>query len=272
MILTISCILTFVLLCVQTFFLGGSYVLGIPGLAAGAAGAVAGILLKRKDKYWPGVLAAAAGLLLAGACCVFQGFPAGEGTLQKKEELIRELAAAEDAETAGQLYEEYVADYGRDDHVSLVMARYYLAEGEYDKCSSMLAGMQNRTTIDYYLTAAELYNRDSELGYRLTALMLEAVENHPTWAQGHLILGIAYYENSYDIYDTAAEYYLKKAALLDQEDGYAPCWLGIVAYDNGDYAAAEKYLEAAGERAGDDIYLTNLISYYEAAVAKEVQD
>ena len=39
-----------------------------------------------------------------------------------------------------------------------------------------------------------------------------------------------------------------------------------------DQAAIGSRIKAARERAGDDIYLTNLISYYEAAVAKEVQE
>lgn len=273
MILTISCVILFVFLFVQTFFLGGSYMLGILGMAAAAAGIVLWILFKIAKKSRIAAITAVAGILVFGVCCACMAFPAKEGTLQEKAKLIQEMVTSKDTETAEERYEECIDYYGEDDDVHLAMAKYYLSVDDTDDCARMLDWVKNQTTIDFYLTKLEMYNRTPQPNSTyITSLLLDAVEDHPTWAKGHLLLGIAYTDNQYDIYKDAAEYYLRKAAALDPKDGYAPCWLEIVAYQRGDYEAAKEHLKDASALKGKDIYLTNLISYYKAAVEEEVQD
>lgn len=132
----------------------------------------------------------------------------------------------------------------------------------------MLFKLKNTTSIDYYCTMAEWYNKFDKGNFSyVVSTLLDAVAEHPYWAKGHLMLGLSYYENNDN---TSAIYYLKKAHLLDMSDGYSLCYLGVISYDRGSYKAAEKYLSDAKALAGKDSYLLSLIETYQECVAREV--
>ena len=257
----------FLILFLQTFFLGGAILPGIVGLLLGAAGIVSFILLKKQGKIRLGMASASAGLLLAVICCVFITPGIGRGTLQQKEALLKKLAASKTAESAEEKYNAYIDVYGEDDPSALCLAKYYMQAGEADKSRSMLFKLKNETSIAYYRTMVEWYNKFDKGNFSyVVSTLLDAVAEHPSWAQGHLLLGLSYYKNGDN---TSAIYYLKKAQLLDPSDGYSLCYLGVISYDRGSYKAAREYLNSAGKLAGKDKYLRSIIDTYQECVERE---
>ena len=259
----------FVILFLQTFFLGGAVLPGIVGLLLCAAGIVSLILLKKQGKIRLGMASASAGLVLAVICCIFITSGTGRGTLQQKEALLKKLAAAETVEAAEEKYNSYIEVYGEDDSSALCLAKYYMRADEADKSRSMLFKLKNKTSTDYYCTMAEWYNKFDKGNFSyVVSTLLDAVAEHPSWAKGYLMLGLSYYENGDN---TSAIYYLKKAQLLDPSDGYSLCYLGVISYDRGSYQAAQEYLNSAEKLAGKDEYLRSIIDTYQECVAREAK-
>lgn len=257
----------FLILTMQTFFLGGTVWLGIVGMLLSAAGVVLSFVLKKRKKYL-GNVSALAGLVISAVCCLFITSDSGTGTLQQKEILLGQMVSAKTAENAEEKYADYVEAYGEDDSSALCLAQYYMRAEEADKSRSMLFKLKNKTSIDYYCTKAEWYNKFDKGNFSyVVSTLIEAVAEHPYWAKGHLMLGLSYYENNDN---TSAIYYLKKAHLLDMSDGYSLCYLGVISYDRGSYKAAEKYLSDAKALAGKDSYLLSIIETYQECVAREV--
>ena len=60
-------IVIFLILTMQTFFLGGTVWLGIVGMLLSAAGVVLSFVLKKRKKYL-GNVSALAGIVIAGVC------------------------------------------------------------------------------------------------------------------------------------------------------------------------------------------------------------
>lgn len=260
--------IVFLVLLLQTFFLGGTVWLGVIGMLLCAAGIAASILLKKQGKNRFGMISASAGLVLAVVCCLFIASGAGAGTLQQKEILLKKLAAAETVEAAEEKYNSYIAVYGEDDSSALCLAKYYMQAEEADKSRAMLFKLRNEKSIEYYLTMINWYNKFSNDRYYIIDTLLDAVAEHPSWAKGHLMLGLSYYENGDN---TSAIYYLKKAQLLDPSDGYSLCYLGVISYDRGSYQAAQGYLDSAEKLAGKDNYLKSIIDTYRECVAREAK-
>ena len=259
----------FVILFLQSFFLGGAVLPGIVGLLLCAAGIVSLILLKKQGKIRLGMASASAGLVLAVICCIFITSGTGRGTLQQKEALLKKLAAAETVEAAEEKYNSYIEVYGEDDSSALCLAKYYMRADEADKSRSMLFKLKNKTSTDYYCTMAEWYNKFDKGNFSyVVSTLLDAVAEHPSWAKGYLMLGLSYYENGDN---TSAIYYLKKAQLLDPSDGYSLCYLGVISYDRGSYQAAQEYLNSAEKLAGKDEYLRSIIDTYQECVAREAK-
>ena len=259
----------FIILFLQTFFLGGAVLPGVAGMLLCAAGIVFLILLKKHGKTQLGTASASAGLIMAVICCIFITSSTGRGTLQQKEILMKKLAASQTAESAEEKYNDYTEAYGEDDSAVLCLAKYYIRADEADKSRSMLFKLKNKTSIDYYCTMAEWYNKFDKGNFSyVVSTLLDAVAEHPSWAKGHLMLGLSYYENGDN---TSAIYYLKKAQLLDPSDGYSLCYLGVISYDRGSYKAAQEYLNSAGKLAGKDEYLRSIIDTYQECVAREAK-
>ncbi len=257
----------FIILFLQTFFLGGAVLPGVAGMLLCAAGIVFLILLKKHGKTQLGTASASAGLIMAVICCMFITSGTGKGTLQQKEILMKKLAASKTAESAEEKYNDYTEAYGEDDSAVLCLAKYYIRADEADKSRSMLFELKNKTSIDYYCTMAEWYNKFDKGNFSyVVSTLLDAVAEHPDWAKGHLMLGLSYYENGDN---TSAIYYLKKAQLLDPSDGYSLCYLGVISYDRGSYQAAQGYLDSAEKLAGKDNYLKSIIDTYRECVARE---
>jgi len=260
--------IVFLVLLLQTFFLGGTVWLGVIGMVLCAAGIAASILLKKQGKNRFGMISASAGLVLAVVCCLFIASGAGAGTLQQKEALLKKLTAAETVEAAEEKYNSYIAVYGEDDSSALCLAKYYMQAEEADKSRAMLYKLRNEKSIEYYLTMINWYNKFSNDRYYIIDTLLDAVAEHPDWAKGHLMLGLSYYERKDN---TSAIYYLKKAQLLDPSDGYSLCYLGVISYDRGSYQAAQGYLDSAEKLAGKDTYLKSIIDTYRECVAREAK-
>lgn len=257
----------FIILFLQTFFLGGAVLPGIAGLLLCAAGIVSLILLKKQGRRCFGIISASAGLILSVVCCIFITSGAGTGTLQQKETLLKKIVSTKTVQTAEEKYNAYIETYGEDDSSALCLAKYYMKADEADKSRSMLFKLKNKTSIDYYRTMTEWYNKFDKGNFSyVVSTLLDAVAEHPSWAKGHLMLGLSYYENGDN---TSAIYYLKKAQLLDPSDGYSLCYLGVISYDRGSYKAAQEYLKRAGKAAKKDKYLTELIETYQECVARE---
>ena len=202
-------IVIFLILTMQTFFLGGTVWLGIVGMLLSAAGVVLPFVLKKRKKYLSNV-SALAGIVISVVCCLFITSDSGTGTLRQKEILLGQMVSAETAENAEEKY----------------AAQYYMRAEEADKSRSMLFKLKNITSIDYYCTMAEWYNKFDKGNFSyVVSTLLDAVAEHPYWAKGHLMLGLSYYENNDN---TSAIYYLKKAHLLDMSDGYSLCYLGVI--------------------------------------------
>ena len=259
--------IVFLVLLLQTFFLGGTVWLGVIGMLLCAAGIAASIILKKQGKNRFGMISASAGLVLAVVCCLFITSGVGKGTLQQKETLLKKLAAAETVEAAEEKYNSYIEVYGEDDSSALCLAKYYMKAEDADKSRSMLFKLKNKASTDYYCTMAEWYNKFDKGNFSyVVSTLLDAVAEHPSWAKGHLMLGLSYYENGDN---TSAIYYLKKAHLLDPSDGYSLCYLGVISYDRGSYQAAREYLNSAGKLAGKDKYLRSIIDTYQECVERE---
>lgn len=266
MLLILSSIV-FLILFLQTFFLGGAVLPGILGMLLCAAGIVWLLLLKKQGKHRLGAVSVSAGLILSVICCVFITPGARVGTLRHKEALLKRISSAESIETAEEKYNSCVKVYGEDDASALCLANYYIRADEADKGGSMLLELNNKTSIEYYLTRVACCNKSGGRSC-VTGTLFDAVAEHPSWAKGHLMLGLSCYERG-DY--TSAIYYLKKARLLDQSDGYSLCYLGVISYDRGSYRAAENYLTDAGKLAGNDSYLLGIIDVYRECVAREVK-
>ena len=258
----------FLVLFLQTFFLGGTVLPGIAGMLLCAAGIVTLILLKKQGKHRLGVLVSSVGLILSVLCCLSITPDFGAGTLQQKELLLKQIAFAEAVENAEEKYNAYIEVYGEDDSSALCLAKYYIRADEGDKSRSMLFKLKNDTSMEYYRTMAEWYNKFDKGNFSyVVGTLLDAVAEYPTWAQGHLMLGLSYYENGDN---TSAIYYLKKAQLLDPSDGYCLCYLGVISYDRGSYKAAQEYLNSAEKLAEKDEYLRKLVETWQECVAREV--
>lgn len=89
-------IVIFLILTMQTFFLGGTVWLGIVGMLLSAAGVVLSFVLKKRKKYLNNV-SALAGLVISVVCCLFITSDSGTGTLQQKEILLGQMVSAETA-------------------------------------------------------------------------------------------------------------------------------------------------------------------------------
>lgn len=136
------------------------------------------------------------------------------------------------------------------------------------KAEALLWKLKDEKSTEYYLTKVDWYNKFSNDRYYVIDTLLDAVAEHPTWAKGHLMLGLSYYEREDN---TSAIYYLKKAQLLDPSDGYSLCYLGVISYDRGSYKAAAEYLNSAEKLAGNDNYLRKIIDTYQEYVAREAE-
>lgn len=260
--------IVFIILFLQTFFLGGTVWLGIIGMLLCAAGIVLSILLKQKEKRRLAAISVSAGLILSVLCSVWITAGGGAGTLEQKSALLKEIASAETVQAAEEKYDTYIEVYGEDDTAVLCLAKYYMQAEEADKSESLLWELKDETSTEYYLTKVDWYNRFSnDRGY-VTTTLLDAVKEHPDWAKGHLMLGLSYYENGDN---TSAIYYLKKAQRLNPSDGYSLCYLGVISYDRGSYKAAAEYLNSAEKLAGNDNYLRKIIDIYQEYVAREAE-
>lgn len=260
--------IVFIILFLQTFFLGGTVWLGIIGMLLCAAGIVLSILLKQKEKRRLAAISVSAGLILSVLCSVWITAGGGAGTLEQKSALLKEIASAETVQAAEEKYDTYIEVYGEDDTAVLCLAKYYMQAEDADKSRSMLFKLKNEKSIEYYLTMINWYNKFSNDRYYIIDTLLDAVAEHPDWAKGHLMLGLSYYEREDN---TSAIYYLKKAQLLDPSDGYSLCYLGVISYDRGSYKAAAEYLNSAEKLAGNDNYLRKIIDTYQEYVAREAE-
>ena len=92
-------IVIFLILTMQTFFLGGTVWLGIVGMLLSAAGVVLPFVLKKRKKYL-GNVSALAGIVISVVCCLFITSGSGTGTLRQKEILLGQMVSAETAENA----------------------------------------------------------------------------------------------------------------------------------------------------------------------------
>lgn len=266
--LTILSSILFLILFLQTFFLGGTVWLGIVGMLLCATGMVLSVLLKRKEKQRLAGISVSAGVILSVICCVLITAGGGAGTLEQKSVLINEISNAENVQAAEEKYDAYTDLYGEDDISGLCLAKYYINADEKDKSNYMLSNIKNRTDTEYYLTKTDWYNKFSSDRTYVISTLLDAVTEHPDWARGHLLLGLSYYENG-DC--TSAIYYLKKAQLLYPSDGYSLCYLGAISYDRGSYKAATEYLASAEKLAKNDDYLQQIVDIYQECVAREVE-
>ncbi|RAQ30082.1 pilus assembly protein TadD [Hydrogeniiclostridium mannosilyticum] len=260
--------IVFIILFLQTFFLGGTVWLGIIGMLLCAAGIVLSILLKQKEKQRLAAISVSAGLILSVLCSVWITAGGGAGTLEQKSALLKEIASAETVQVAEEKYDTYIEVYGEDDTAVLCLVKYYIKADEADKSESPLWKLKDETSTEYYLTKVDWYNKFSNDRYYVIDTLLDAVAEHPTWAKGHLMLGLSYYEREDN---TSAIYYLKKAQLLDPSDGYSLCYLGVISYDRGSYKAAAEYLNSAEKLAGNDNYLRKIIDTYRECVAREAK-
>lgn len=92
-------IVIFLILTMQTFFLGGTVWLGVVGMLLSAAGFVLPFVLKKRKKYL-GNASALAGIVISVVCCLFITSDSGTGTLRQKEILLGQMVSAETAENA----------------------------------------------------------------------------------------------------------------------------------------------------------------------------
>lgn len=130
------------------------------------------------------------------------------GYATAKRDTSGQMVSAETSENVEEKYADYVEAYGEDDSSALCLAQYYMRAEEADKSRSMLFKLKNTTSIDYYCTMAEWYNKFDKGNFSyVVSTLLDAVAEHPYWAKGHLMLGLSYYENNDN---TSAIYYLKK--------------------------------------------------------------
>ena len=260
--------IVFIILFLQTFFLGGTVWLGIIGMLLCAAGIVLSILLKQKEKQRLAAISVSAGLILSVLCSVWITAGGGAGTLEQKSALLKEIASAETVQAAEEKYDIYIEVYGEDDTAVLCLAKYCIKADEADKSEALLWKLKDEKSTEYYLTKVDWYNKFSNDRYYVIDTLLDAVAEHPTWAKGHLRLGLSYYEREDN---TSAIYSLKKAQLLDPSDGYSLCYLGVISYDRGSYKAAAEYLNSAEKLAGNDNYLRKIIDTYQEYVAREAE-
>lgn len=100
-------IVIFLILTMQTFFLGGTVWLGIVGMLLSVAGVVLSFVLKKRKKYLSNV-SALAGIVISVVCCLFITSDSGTGTLRQKEILLGQMVSAETAENAEEKYADYV--------------------------------------------------------------------------------------------------------------------------------------------------------------------
>lgn len=143
-------IVIFLILTMQTFFLGGTVWLGVVGMLLSAAGVVLSFVLKNRKRYL-GNVSALAGIVISVVCCLFITSDSGTGTLRQKEILLGQMASAETAENAEEKYADYVEAYGEDDSSALCLAQYYMRAEEADKSRSMLFKLKNITSIELLL-------------------------------------------------------------------------------------------------------------------------
>lgn len=81
-------IVIFLILTMQTFFLGGTVWLGIVGMLLSAAGVVLSFVLKNRKKCLSNV-SALAGIVISVVCCLFITSDSGTGTLRQKRDTSR---------------------------------------------------------------------------------------------------------------------------------------------------------------------------------------
>lgn len=121
--------IVFIILFLQTFFLGGVVWLGIIGMLLCVAGVVLSILLKRKGKRRFAGISVSAGLILSVICCIWITAGSGAGTLEQKSALLKEIASAETVQAAEEKYDIYIEVYGEDDTAVLCLAKYCIKAG-----------------------------------------------------------------------------------------------------------------------------------------------
>lgn len=112
-----------------------------------------------------------------------------------KRNAFEKIVSAKTVQTAEEKYNAYIETYGEDDSSALCLAKYYMKADEADKSRSMLFKLKNKTSIDYYRTMTEWYNKFDKGNFSyVVSTLLDAVAEHPSWAKGHLMLGLSYYE------------------------------------------------------------------------------
>ena len=94
----------------------------------------------------------------------------------KKRVLLGQMVSAETSENVEEKYADYVEAYGEDDSSALCLAQYYMRAEEADKSRSMLFKLKNTTSIDYYCTMAEWYNKFDKGNFSyVVSTLLDAV-------------------------------------------------------------------------------------------------
>lgn len=266
----ICCVTLFLILLVQTFFMGGTLWTGIMGMAVCLTGGALRVVLSGKERKWIKNLAMGLCLLVALGGIFLSKTGRGAGTLADRQAYLEQIEAAEDLSEAEEAYEAYTDRYGNEEKAAIAVSLKYIEAGEGEKCKWLLLDCKNRTR-EWYLAMASWENRFSEEDSSARIeVWTEAVSAYPDWARANFLLGLGFYERGKSGDRDSAVYYLKKANILDPEDGYALCYLGVIAYEDGSYQRAEKYLDSAEALADGDAYLESIIDTYRECLRRAV--
>lgn len=249
-------------LCGMFLFHGNMLLCGIM-MAFSAAGAGLRLFAGGKSSLGKWKKAAAAGIPVCMALCLFVGQSGAEGGMGDYKEKIRQAASLidkGDLDGGMLLLKELEEEFGGTDLALYAGVEIRLALGEYDRALNEINAAQDQTRQDWYEymeRILSLQGTDAAME-RLEELYLSGAEDLPD--NGHMQYMAGLVKLGRGAYQSAA-YYFSQARRLERGDGRPCYYLGLICHEQNDDEKAAEYFSEALDRGVDGDMAANIQWY-----------
>ncbi len=247
----------------------GSVATGIVSIALCVTGILIQILKKQLAKCKPTLLTILC-LVCSAVLIWVSGTGTKEGSIQGYEDqllTVKEYLEKGKLDEAVAALEEMTQEYGSDDNIVLLGALESLFKGNYEEAYSKLRSVRNKKAQMYYAVLEQVYIADpsAESVREVYKLYQEAAAEWPDWTYMQKYAGIAYLEQG--LY-AEADYYLRRAVDQDAQDSRSWYYLGVTAYQRGDYETCRLCFNEALEQGASEETKGNIVWYMQQLQAE----
>lgn len=241
--------IVFVLAVLGMALFSSSLVLCLLVMVAAAGGFACELLFRSKWKRLSGLL-----LVLCLGLCFLTGRNSSASGTDDYGKAVQDAAdkvedgRLDDAKARLELLDE---NCGPTDASRYVWASLYADLEDYGTARDYLEQAEDRHCLEWYGRMEELYVSEGtpEAMEALQELYLSAADDLPEEARMQLMAGLAQLDRGQT---TSAQYYLQRAAVLDESDPLAPYYMGVSYYKLGNEEEAAYWFGTSISRGADE--------------------